>query len=103
MNSNDFIPENDMDEFCSLPDELQCEMRLWIEVLNSIIRSENKAREIRAQAYRLSGQRGFSRCNIIRKYYAIKQGGNWRRLVNHAKVKRRDAVEKKYERGILIH
>ena len=80
------IPENDHEYFERLPEKVRSEIILWQDVIRAIIRAEKPMSEIRAQTHRMAGMRGFSRMNIIRKYYQIKNGGDWRRLMNHSKI-----------------
>lgn len=60
----------------------------------------NRTAAIRAIRCDLAGVRGFSKSNIKRKYYALRNGGNWRCLVNYAKVGRVKGAGKPSERSI---
>lgn len=84
------IPVNDRKYFASLPASVQCEIYEWFDIVRSIVKLKYKAREIRGQILRMkmNGRRGFSKSNIIRKYYLIRNGGAWRCLINHSKLGR---------------
>jgi hypothetical protein len=82
---------DDLVEFGKLPDVLKSEFDLWENVMKRLFASERPAREIKIVAHEMRGVLGFSAESIERKYYAVKNGGSWRVLVNRNKLTGRRA------------
>lgn len=89
MNTHLTIPVNELQYFAGLPETVRLETKLWLNIISHIQAAERPMTEIAIQARRMAGQKGFSKVNMVRKYYALKHGGSWRCLVNHAKVCRK--------------
>jgi hypothetical protein len=80
------IPLPDLPEKAAMPDKVKRELELWMDVMQVVMAAERPMAEIEVQCRRLAGMRGFSRANMVRKYYEFKNSHNWRCLVNHAKL-----------------
>ncbi len=80
------IPAQDMPELARLPDRVKDEVKLWLGIMGAVKTAERPLTEIARQSRAMAGLKGFSRKNIITKYYAFKHSRNWRVLVNHAKL-----------------
>ena len=89
MNNAPSIPISDRAYFAGLPERVKRETNLWLDVMGRVFAAEKPLAEITVQMRRVTDVKGFSKVNMVRKYYALKHGGNWRCLVNHAKVCRK--------------
>ena len=93
MNTAYSIPSPDSQEFARLPDKVKADVRCWMCITEAIERAPSALAEISAQACAHTGRRGFSRANVMRKYYAWKATHDWHVFVNHSKTPK-DASKK---------
>jgi hypothetical protein len=81
------IPANDP-SWLRLPDSVRRDATAWAAVLNAVHAADNRAAAIRAAA---RTHRGFSRKNIIARYYRVRREG-WKACVNWSKVSGRKGL-----------
>lgn len=87
------IPAADMAEFAALPEAARDEVNQWLEIIRSINSAPRPLEECALHARRYAGRRGFSRANIIRKFYAWRQSHDWRVFVDHAACPRAQSAK----------
>ena len=90
------VTPEDRHYFSNLPLTVKMDVLRWQKVLSAICRAKHKSSEIRNQAFLMKGIRGFSRRNIIRKYYEIVNGGDWRGLINHSRIGHKQETTEKF-------
>ena len=75
------IPKEDAAEFAGLYDEVKMEVKAWLRELAVVSRAANKHQAFMraADALNVSWQ------TVRTKFYALKNGGDWRCLINRAK------------------
>ncbi len=78
------IPREDLREYSQLPDKVKQGVNAWLAVISAVANAPNAAQEITAQAHARRGQRGFSRANITRQFYAWRSSRDWRVFIDHA-------------------
>ncbi len=76
------IPDHEVAEFAGLPLDVKMEIKSWLRELAVVERAANKqqAFERAARALQTSWQ------TVRRKFYAMRNSGDWRSLINGAKV-----------------
>jgi len=81
------IPQDDLPEFYSLPDDVQRDVRLALAILKRVNGAKGVQKRIRAEARALHGRRGFSPASINRKRALYRDSlGDWRVLVDGARA-----------------
>lgn len=82
------VPAADHDEFYALPTAVQDEVSILLRVMCRVHHAPAKARvrQMQEESDRIGGGRGNSWRSIRTKYYAYRQCGDWRILVNQAKA-----------------
>ena len=82
------IPDADHDEFYGLKTAVQDEIQIMLSVLCRVHHATGKqrVRQMQEESDRLGGGRGNSWRSIRSKYYAYRNSGDWRILVNKAKT-----------------
>lgn len=88
MNTALCVLENDPAGYAALPDKLKDELGRWFKVIDELETADKITIAAGRIAERMALYVGFSRQNILRRYYAYKQTGDWHSLVNAAKLPR---------------
>jgi hypothetical protein len=77
------VPHHDVPEFSALPLDVKMEIKAWLRELAVVARASNKRQAFARAAHVLHA----SWQTVRRKYHAMRTSGDWRCLINRAKVR----------------
>lgn len=82
-------PEDDRSEFEALPDSIRDDVARGLIAFEKINGAKNVVRACQQVAHQMAGRRGYSFDRLRAKYYEYVRTGDWRVLVDYARIPKR--------------